>query len=81
MSSPIANPTPIVNTINGLSKESLSIDNGVATAKRDAAAFAENYGNHFQMVAELKVSTAQFSDVSMLGCLSDRCCALGTDNR
>ncbi|KAF6744265.1 hypothetical protein DFP72DRAFT_929593 [Ephemerocybe angulata] len=62
MSSPIANPAPIVNTINGLSKESLSIDNGIATAKRDAAAFAENYGNHFQMVAELKDSTAQFSD-------------------
>ncbi|CCM02049.1 uncharacterized protein FIBRA_04125 [Fibroporia radiculosa] len=57
----LANPQRFIVKINGLSDEGITIDKGVARAKRDAADFADKYVTNFQLVSELQASLEQFS--------------------
>ncbi|CCM02034.1 uncharacterized protein FIBRA_04110 [Fibroporia radiculosa] len=59
--SPLTNPRPFVAKIDNLSDEGITIDKGVARARRDAADFAGKYVANFQLVSELQASLEQFS--------------------
>ncbi|CCM00801.1 uncharacterized protein FIBRA_02843 [Fibroporia radiculosa] len=59
--SPLANPQTFIAKVNALSNEGITIDKGVARAKRDAADFASKYAANFQLVVELQASADKFS--------------------
>ena len=61
--SPLASPEQYVTRIGNLSSEAVTIDKGVANAKRDAADFASKYARDFSLVTDLKSKIEVFSDV------------------
>ena len=61
--SPLANPQPYITKVNDLSKESITIDEGVARATREAADFVSKFANNFKIVSDLQASTDKFSVV------------------
>ena len=62
--SPIANPGPFVDTINSLSRESISVDETVGGIKRQAEGLVNSHYNRFQIVSDLKTDTGSFNNVS-----------------
>lgn len=61
--STLAKPDAYISRIGVLSHEGVTIDAGVAKAKRDAEEYVSKYSSDFSLVTSLADSIKQFNDV------------------